>query len=154
MDTRGKSLAFSEAEIEDLLSMRYGDKRLFVLLSLLFPFVDLRNQFHIDHVFPASRFSVSRLRRVGMAEENIDRVAERANELPNLQLLEGTINIEKRAALLAVWLANRYANNQDREHYCLIHLLGVMPQDVRDCEAFWDARRERLRDKLAVILSI
>jgi hypothetical protein len=41
MDARGKSLSFSPAEVEDLLEMEYGDKRLFSLLSLLFNFVDL-----------------------------------------------------------------------------------------------------------------
>lgn len=67
MASRGKSLAFVQAEIEDLLSMQYGDKRLFGLLSLLFTFVDLRNQFHIDHVFPISRFTPARLKRAGGA---------------------------------------------------------------------------------------
>jgi hypothetical protein len=41
MESRSKSLTFAPAEIDDLLSMQYGDKRLFALLSLLFTFVDL-----------------------------------------------------------------------------------------------------------------
>lgn len=48
---RGRPLLFDEEEIEDLVDMRYGDRLTFALLSLLFPFVDLRNQFHIDHIF-------------------------------------------------------------------------------------------------------
>ena len=53
MAKRGKSLLFGEEEIDELVEMRYGDKRLFALLSLLFPFVDVTNHhFHIDHVFP------------------------------------------------------------------------------------------------------
>jgi hypothetical protein len=55
MSQRGKSLTFEPAEIEDLLHLEYGDKRTFPLLSLLFPFVDLRNQFHVDHVYPISK---------------------------------------------------------------------------------------------------
>jgi hypothetical protein len=48
--------------------MQYVDRRLFALLSLLFPFVDLHNQFHIDHVFPISRFTTQRLLKSGIPE--------------------------------------------------------------------------------------
>ena len=47
MESRGKSLSFSPAEIDEILSMQYGDKRLFGLLSLIFTFVDLRNRTRI-----------------------------------------------------------------------------------------------------------
>ena len=74
-------LTFSPAEIDDLLSIQYGDKRLFALLSLLFTFVDLRNQFHIDHVFPISRFTSARLKRAGIHEAEIEGLSQAANEL-------------------------------------------------------------------------
>ena len=35
MTQRGKSLTFEPAEVEDMLHMEYGDKRMFALLSLL-----------------------------------------------------------------------------------------------------------------------
>ena len=47
MTQRGKSLTFEQAEIEDLLHMEHGDKRVFSLLALLFPFVDLHLALHI-----------------------------------------------------------------------------------------------------------
>ena len=59
MARRGRQLVFDEEEIEDLADMRYGDRLTFALLSLLFPFVDLRNQFHLDHIFPAARFTTA-----------------------------------------------------------------------------------------------
>jgi len=153
MESRGKSLTFAPAEIDDLLSMQYGDKRLFALLSLLFSFVDLRNQFHIDHVFPISHFTSARLRRAGISEPKIEELGRLANELPNLQLLEGTVNIEKRAALPAAWLRTRYPTESDREHYRSIHLLGVVPEGIEGCEEFWAARRERLREKITAVLN-
>jgi hypothetical protein len=153
MDARGKSLTFTPAEIEDLLSMQYGDKRLFGLLSLLFTFVDLRNQFHIDHVFPISRFTSARLRRAGVPEAKIETFAHPANELPNLQLLEGPANMEKRAALPAAWLCDRYPTEFDRAYYQSMHLLGDVPSGFEGCEAFWSARRERLREKIATVLN-
>jgi hypothetical protein len=152
MEARGKSLAFASAEIEDILAMTYGDKRLFALLSLIFPFVDLRNQFHIDHIFPISRFTATRLRRAGIAEHEIEKLGQFANELPNLQLLEGPANTEKRAAMPAAWLHARYSHERDRGHYRSIHLLGEIPSEIQSCEAFWEARRERLRVKIASVL--
>ena len=153
MDGRGKSLDFSAAEIEDLLSIQYGDKRLFALMSLIFTFVDLRNLFHIDHVFPISRFTPSRLRRAGISDEEIERHPRVANELPNLRLLEGPANIEKQAAMPDEWLQDRYSIEQDRKHYRTIHLLGEIPSDIQGCEAFWAARRERLRERIEAVLN-
>jgi hypothetical protein len=76
-----------------------------------------------------------------------------ANALPNLQLLEGTVNIEKRAALPDAWLRERYPTESDREHYRSIHLLGVVPEGIEGCEEFWAARRERLREKITAVLN-
>lgn len=72
MARRGRSLRFDEEEIEDLVEVSYGDRRAFALLALLYPFVDLRNQFHIDHIFPRSSFRKRTLRDHGFSSEQID----------------------------------------------------------------------------------
>src|SRR5690606_35007040 len=70
MSKRGKSLHFDKEEIGELVEIQYGNKRLFALLTLLYPFVDVTNHhFHIDHVFPKSLFSKPRLKKAGVAEE-------------------------------------------------------------------------------------
>jgi hypothetical protein len=153
MMQRGKSLSFEPAEIEDMLHMEYGDKQIFGLLSLLFPFVDLRNQFHIDHVFPISRFTPAKLRKLGFAEDRIDTIARHANELANLQLLEGSINNEKRASMPLDWLIKQFPTAVAQRHYCEIHALGELPADVRGFESFNSSRRERLRVMLVEMLS-
>jgi hypothetical protein len=152
MDSRGKSLSFSPAEVEDMLSLQYGDKRMFALLSMLFPFVNLRNQFHMDHVFPISRFTVAKLRKHGVSEDRIENLARMANELPNLQLLEGTANLEKRDALPANWLSSHYPNAGDRSHYCAMHELGEIPDLLDGFERFHADRRERLRARIKAVL--
>lgn len=152
MSQRGKSLTFEAAEIEDLLHMEYGDKRAFPLLSLLFPFVDLRNQFHLDHVFPISRFSVAKLRKEGFDETVAEAMSLHANALPNLQLLEGAINNEKRAALPHDWLSRSYPDAQSRQHYLLKHELGDVPPDLASFESFFQERQERLRLRLYALL--
>ncbi len=152
MAQRGKSLTFEPAEVEDLLHMTYGDKRMFPLLSLLFPFVDLRNQFHVDHVYPISLFTRAKLRKLIFGDEAVETLIRHANELPNLQLLEGTINNEKRAAMPADWLAKHLPDRAAQLHYRTKHELGDLPVDLRRFEAFHSARRERLRAKLVALL--
>ena len=152
MAQRGKSLTFEPPEIEDMLHMEHGDKRMLALLSLLFPFVDLRNQFHIDHVFPISRFTRAKLSKAGFSQDEIEVLARHANELPNLQLLEGPINNEKRATLPAEWLRNYYPDPSTQQHYLDKHELGVLPENDEGFEAFYSARRDRLRTKLTELL--
>jgi hypothetical protein len=81
------------------------------------------------------------------------KITRLAKALLNLQLLEGTVNIEKRAALPDAWLRERYPSESDREHYRSIHLLGVVPEGIEGCEEFWAARRERLREKITAVLN-
>jgi hypothetical protein len=152
MAQRGKSLTFEPAEVEDLLHMTYGDKRMFPLLSLLFPFVDLRNQFHMDHVYPISLFTRAKLRKLSFGDEAVETLIRHANELPNLQLLEGAINNEKLAAMPADWLAKHLPDRAAQLHYRTKHELGDLPVDLRGFEAFHSARRERLRAKLVALL--
>jgi hypothetical protein len=146
-------LTFEPEEIEELADMEYRDRRTFALLTILYPFVDLRNQFHVDHVFPAHRLTPARLRRAGVPDDCIDAFVDRRNRLPNLQLLEGAINIEKREKLPGQWLRQRYPNPSDREHYCRLHDLGEVGEEMVHFEAFYEARRERLRDKTARVVN-
>ena len=154
MDARGKPLAFSEAEIDGLLSLQYSEKRTFAMLSMLFPFVDLTNNFHVDHVFPISRFTTKRLKKAGVPDDRADEFWTMANELPNLQLLEGTANSEKRDKLPSVWLTTRFPLPKDHKHYCGLHELGEVPEDLDSFEEFYNARRERLRSKIKAGLGV
>lgn len=153
MSQRGKSLAFEPAEIEDLIHMDYGDKRVFPLLSLMFPFIDLRNQFHVDHVYPISRFTRAKLRKAGFSDDCVETLARHANTLPNLQLLEGAINNEKRASMPADWLTKHHPDLADQIHYRTKHHLGDLPIDLQGFEEFYSARREHLRARLIEMLS-
>lgn len=152
MTQRGKSLTFEPAEVDDMLSMEYGDRRTFCLLSLLFPFVDLKNQFHMDHVFPISRFTKAKLKHAGVDPSSLDALPELANQLPNLQLLEGAINNEKRAHMPADWLKKQFPDAAAQQHYREKHLLGDVPTELKGFETFFDARKERLRSKILAIL--
>lgn len=153
MSQRGKSLTFEPAEIEDLVHMEYGDKRVFPLLSILFPFIDLRNQFHIDHVFPISKMTIAKLRKEGFDEAAAETIAAHANTLPNFQLLEGAINNEKRAAMPHDWLSMAFADPQSSQHYRDKHDLGDIPDQVNGFEEYYQKRQQRLRQKLSTMLA-
>jgi hypothetical protein len=153
MERRGKSLRFEDAEIDDLLHLSYGDRRMVPLLSLLFPFVDLAHEMHVDHVFPRSRFTAKKLAKIGFSEEQAAWMVEHVDALPNLQLLEGTANQEKLAALPAAWLAKTKPDSAARADYRDRHLLGSVPEDLKGFETFFAARREAMRGRLKGLLA-
>ena len=155
MAHRGKSLEFSPEEVEDLADMGLSDRRLFALLALLSPFIDLQHHhFHIDHVFPKSRFTPIRLREAGIDFEQIEVLADCANRIGNLQLLDGAINLEKQATLPAEWVETKYPNEEERRHYCNLYLLGDVPKDMGGFLEFYEARRERLQLRITELLNL
>ena len=148
MRPRGKSLTFKEEELEDLVESK---DRAFALLSVLYPFVDLQNnKFHIDHMFPKSRFSSRQLRRAGVPEGDIAEFQDRADRLPNLQLLAGDVNQSKSDMLPRQWIA-RFDARAARE-YAEHHDLGEVPADITGFNAFYEARRDRLLGRLRRLL--
>lgn len=149
MAQRGKSLEFSTEEIEDLADLSYSDRRVFALLALLSPFIDTRtNHFHIDHVFPKSCFTASRLKKAGIDDELHGILGDCANRIGNLQLLEGNANLEKRATLPSEWIKEHFADEKMRQHYRDLYILGDLPEDVTGFMGFYEARRERLEAKI------
>ena len=148
MAQRGKTLDFVEEEIEDLADMRLGDRRIFPMLTLLFPHLESRDGSDIDHVFPKSRFTPRRLIAASVSDAQIDSFRDHCDRLANLQLLDRTINNEKRATLPADWLDVHCPSVQAREVYCDRHLLGKVPKEITGFERFYKARRKKLRDRI------
>ena len=154
MAKSGRELDFNDEEVEELADMRYGGGLTFALLSLLFPFVDLRNQFHVDHIFPSARFTVRRLKDAGVEEGEIECFRERKDGLANLQLLQGAMNTEKNATMPAEWLSSTYTDGTSRRAYQDLHLLGDVPESITEFVTFYDTRRERLKERIKELLSI
>ena len=143
-----KSLTFEKEEFEDLVESK---ARTFTLLSLLYPFADLRHKFHIDHVFPRSRFSSTRLRRAGVAKDDIPEFQDRADRLPNLQLLVGEANESKSDMLPQQWMSASF-DAQAMRQYTERHDLGEVPADITGFNVFYEARRDRLLGRLRRLL--
>lgn len=153
MSKRGKSLLFTPEEIEELADMSYGDRRLFPMLSFLFPFVKLQNYFHIDHIFPRSRFTAKRLQKAGVPPEDVPEFLQMVDRLGNLQLLEGPVNEEKKAVLPTEWLHREYPNPASRQQYCENHLLGALPEGITGFGEFYEARRQLMKARLQQLVA-
>ena len=145
MARRGKSLFFENEELEQLAEMQFGNKLTFALLSLLFPFVDLRNQFHVDHIFPASRFTERKLKAADVSDGEIPILRSRMNGLANLQLLQGAENNEKRARMPAEWISQTLSNPVKRREYEDRHLLGEVPESMTEFNTFYTERSVQLK---------
>ncbi|GAB2185296.1 DUF262 domain-containing protein [Roseibium sp. LAB1] len=154
MARRGKSIGFEPEEVEELADMAYGDKRLFALLSLTFPFIKHQHVFHVDHVFPKGRFTTSKLLKSGIPDSQIEEVKEHSDKLGNLQLLLGAINNEKRTKLPLEWLEQAYPNADGQQQYIQQHLLAGLSNDLGDFPKFYAKRRVALKKHIGKILNV
>ena len=153
MAPRGKSISFEPEEIDELADMSYGDKNLFALMSLLFPFIKRGHIFHMDHIFPKGRFTDSNLQKASMPEDEIEQIKENANRIANLQLLDGTENKEKHATMPLHWITEKYPEENGRQSHMHLHLLDGLSDNLADFPAFYDRRREAIKKRIAEILN-
>ena len=145
MRRQGKGLTFEEEELEDLVESK---TRTFTLLALLYPSLNLRdNRFHIDHIFPKSRFHSRKLRNAGVSEDAIPVFRDRMDRLPNLQLLVGPENEGKGDKLPRQWMEDNF-DAEGADKHAVLHDLGDVPDDMAGFTEFYDSRRDRLHDKL------
>ncbi|MGZ3384774.1 MAG: DUF262 domain-containing protein [Isosphaeraceae bacterium] len=150
----GKGLSFDAAEIDELLNLKYAGQRTFSVLSVLYPGLDLSKKFHEDHIFPKSRFTRKRLASAGIPPETIDAYLETVNLLPNLQLLAGTVNIEKQDTLPDQWIGSDtvFPTTEKRKAYLDDNDLAGLPLDLAEYLTFFEQRAARMRDRLVKAL--
>ena len=152
MARRGKSLIFEDEELDELVELKYGGPRTFALLTLLFPFVDCHNHFHVDHIFPRANFSRPKLRESGLSEDEIDRYQALRDGLANLQLLDGSANIEKQSSMPGAWLERMFPSEDACTNHCAKHLIGDVPDTMAEFEGFFVQRKALLRQKVGRLL--
>jgi hypothetical protein len=154
MNLVGKSLLFDDAELEDVLSSKYGSPRAFAILSLLYPGLDLSSEFHQDHIFPRSLFRQKSLEKEGVSRELISDYQDRADCLGNLQLLKGQLNIEKQASKPASWLDSEKISDSDRHVYMRENDLDGLPLEFLKFLDFYEARKSRMLVRLKSVLGL
>lgn len=129
----GIESGFTDAEINNLLATAYGSKYSYLILSLLYPDRDWRdNTYHEDHIFPKSSFSSKRLTEQDVPEVDHENYQRHFNTIINLQLLTQNENLEKNATPFGDWLPTRDNNFKQRhaipgmDSYQIGHFLGFV----------------------------
>jgi uncharacterized protein with ParB-like and HNH nuclease domain len=147
-----KSLIFSDEDIDNLLYYKYEQGFTFSVLSILYPSLDYRNLFHIDHIFPKSKFTKSKLRKIGIEEIQIEDFQNKVDCLGNLQLLEATPNIEKRDKDFDVWFDTTYKTENEKKDYILKHLIPEGNWEFSEFIEFFEKREKLMRVRFKEIL--
>lgn len=152
MEAGGRSLIIGTQQLDEITDSTYGQARSFLLLSLLYPGVDTRYEFHVDHVFPKSLFTDRQLSRAGIAGDDFDAMQDAVNRLGNLQLLPGPANTSKQAALPMDWAVSYYPDPAARGGYLAAHDMHDLPGDLTAFLSFYEARRTRMAARLDHLL--
>lgn len=143
-----KTIVFTEDDINSLLELSYGRADTLMVLMVLYPSLDYNNKFHIDHIYPKSKFTKTILKTKGVAADKIDDYLSQVNNIGNLQLLAAIPNIEKQDKDFAEWFSNNYPTDQDRIQYRKINYLPEMDYTYDNFLKFTEARRNLLKDQM------
>lgn len=142
-----RSLQFTDDDINNLLYSKYGHNDTLVILSMLYPWADLRNNFHIDHMFPKSEFTLKKLEEKGVPTEKISYFIENYNFIGNLQLLEEIPNIEKKAMDFDKWLSEKIPAGELTD-YKKKHYVPNVNLEFKNFDTFLEEREKMLIKKL------
>ncbi len=138
----GVNITFDEDSIWNLLNTRYGSSDAMIVLSVLYPWANLRNNFNIDHVFPKTMFTKNKLKKNGISENKIEFYMENVNYLGNLQLLEEIPNKEKNASFFDKWIEEEYPDEDERRDYMKKNYIPDVDYSFTNFEEFFTARKE------------
>jgi uncharacterized protein with ParB-like and HNH nuclease domain len=148
-----KSIMFTNEDIENLAWARYGNPNTFFILSLLYPNLDFRNKFHIDHIHPRSKFSHYSLQKRGIPTDKIDTYIEYVDFIGNLQLLEAIPNIEKQDKEFENWLLKTLKASEIAD-FKSKHFIPAVDLSFENFEEFFEERETLLKEKLKNVLQL
>jgi len=87
-----RTLVFTEDDINTILNYKKDNRNTFAALSLLYPNLDYRNIFHIDHIYPMSKMKKENIASAGLNGDGWYTYYSKCDSISNLQLLEGVVN--------------------------------------------------------------
>lgn len=138
---------FTDEEIDNFLTYKYGSRYSYLLLSLLYPGRDWKDRtFQEDHIFPQSRIQKKELRSLGYNDEKIEEYILLRDTICNLELLDSSENNDKRAKEFDVWVSSRDENFKQRHH-----IPEMESYSMDNFVAFIKARKALLRECLKTI---
>ncbi|PDX06332.1 nuclease, EndA/NucM family protein [Helicobacter pylori] len=102
-------LKITNDAIEEVVNYKHSDHQVFTILQILYPNLNYKTTiFHIDHIYPKSKFKKE--------NKKLDKDFC-GNHLYNLQLLEGQENSAKKDKDPEIWLKEKYKNQRAIEEY-------------------------------------
>lgn len=139
-------LKITNDTIEDLVCSSRHD-RVFPILQILYPNLNYKTTtFHIDHIYPKSKFKKENKKL------NKD-FYECGNHLYNLQLLEGAENQAKKDKDPEVWLKEEYKDKRAIEEYKRKNYIDpTLKLEWENIKEFREKREEAIITKLKEVL--
>lgn len=149
-----KSILFTEDDIDNLVNYKYGNPLTYCILTLLYPGLNNQFHYHVDHIHPRKYFTEARLKRLGIGSaEARAQMLEWYNDLANLQLLQGTVNMEKNGKTLDVFLDEMPESEQ--KSFRTAHFFPKkVDTSLASFQDFVIKREEILRERLANVLGV
>lgn len=134
--------------LNELMKYRKDSSEAFAVLSLLYPNLDTRNNFHKDHLHPKDSYKNY---EKAMKENNKNILEFKFyDSLPNLQLLDANENMSKNDTNLKEWVDKNCGD--DKEKFLKDHLIPNVDLSLENFNEFYEKRKEILINKLKEIL--
>ncbi len=135
-------LKITNDAIEEMMCSS-SDAKVFPILQILYPHLNCKTTtFHIDHIYPKSKFKKE--------NKKLDKdFYECGNHLYNLQLLEGTENQAKKDKDPEVWLKEEYKDERVIEEYKKRNYIDpTLKLEWENIKEFREKREEAIIKKL------
>ncbi|MBF0897583.1 MAG: DUF262 domain-containing protein, partial [Campylobacter concisus] len=121
----------------------------FAVLSILYPNLDTKNNFHKDHLHPESKYKEYKKLMEKNKKECYDFSIYDA--LPNLQLLDANENMAKNDKSLEEWVENE-CRNKDKSKFLMDHLIPDVDLSLDNFDDFYEKREKLMINKLRELL--
>ena len=119
---------------------------------LLYPALDFNNKFHVDHIYPKSKFTKKTLERKGVDSVAIPEYMRQVNNIANLQLLPAIPNIEKQDKDFDLWFNEINTTEKEKIQYREMHYLPEIEYSYANFIKFTEERRELIKKQLETML--
>lgn len=143
-----RDITFTDDSINNLLWTKYGGGDTLIVMSILYPWANLRNNFHIDHIHPKTKFTKKKLEKYGVADDKIEFCLDNYNYLGNLQLLEEVPNKEKNAIFFDKWIMQQFPDSNQRRDYMHKHYIPDVDFSITNFEEFFTEREKMICEAL------
>lgn len=142
-----KDTSVGEEFIEETLFTQMDNQYAFSILSLLYPNLDYKNNnFHKDHVHPASTYKK-------LSEENKEKYGWHTfNSIYNLQMLDANENMSKKDLSLKEWV-EKEINEDNKERFLNLHIIPNIDFSLENFSEYIEKRKGILMERLKTLLN-